>query len=702
MPEIRCPMCSAPNPETAEVCGECGARLKPLVAGGDLGLPPEEAGAPGPPPGAEDGEEDWLARIRSQALTSGGEEPTEEEPRESPAPDWLGRLREADSGYEEGPPEGELPEWMDEFIAAGEESERVAAEGEALEKAEQVPEWLARIRAKQAVQEAAIPEEEDWLERLRQEGEADIPAAEEPPPEMEAAPPREPLEGPMPEHEAEEAIQEGLGAEAEPEALPAESPFFAEDLDMLAEEISLPEAQEEPLEAPPLAPEAPSLAPEDLEGEALPHVPALVPEDQSEVPLVEIGESDLEGVELPDWLEDLRAEIPVSAEEPGEEVESPDLAPATLPSWLEAMRPTDAFRPEIEIEREEEQPVESAGPLAGLRGVLMAEPVVAKPRMATATAAQLEVTERQYAQAELLQRLVEYEQQEVAPPEGRAMRVPFARWAISLVMLVAMLIPFSFERMGIHGYPLPASISPDLAPLIQRIGDQPADRPALVVFDYTPGYTGELSAVAGAVVGQLTQRGYPIATLSTRPTGPPLAERMFASAAAAGAEISHLGYLPGGPTAVQLFSIAPRDAVLSGFHLPQEGEEKDPWAIEGLRQVQRLSDFGLVIVITAGTETARTWAEQTHPWIGETPLIMVLSAGAEPLVRPYYESADPRVDGILTGLPSAVSYRQLSGQPQLVASQWNTFGTGMLAAQLILLAGGAYGFISWLIRRTQG
>jgi len=186
-----------------------------------------------------------------------------------------------------------------------------------------------------------------------------------------------------------------------------------------------------------------------------------------------------------------------------------------------------------------------------------------------------------------------------------------------------------------------------------------------VVFDYTPGYTGELSSVAGAVVGQLTQRGYPIATLSTRPTGPPLAERMFAEAAAAGAQVSHLGYLAGGPTAVQLFSIAPRDAVLSGFHLPREGEEKDPWAIEA-------------------------------------PLIMVLSAGAEPLVRPYFEAADRRVDGILTGLPSAVSYRQLSGQPQLAASQWNAFGTGMLAAQLILLAGGAYGFISWLIRRAQG
>ncbi len=55
------------------------------------------------------------------------------------------------------------------------------------------------------------------------------------------------------------------------------------------------------------------------------------------------------------------------------------LAPATLPSWLEAMRPMETFRPVVEIQPEEEQQVEAAGPLAGLRGVLLAEPVVAMP-----------------------------------------------------------------------------------------------------------------------------------------------------------------------------------------------------------------------------------------------------------------------------------------------------------------------------------
>jgi hypothetical protein len=76
---------------------------------------------------------------------------------------------------------------------------------------------------------------------------------------------------------------------------------------------------------------------------------------------------------------------------------------------------------------------------------------------------------------------------------------------------------------------------------------------------------------------------------------------------------------------------------------------------------------------------------------------MVLSAGAEPLVRPYFESTVPLVDGILTGLPAAVAYQELSGQTVDAALRWDMFGSGMLAVELILLAGTIYGAGSWLL-----
>src|SRR4030067_3643410 len=96
----------------------------------------------------------------------------------------------------------------------------------------------------------------------------------------------------------------------------------------------------------------------------------------------------------------------------------------------------------------------------------------------------------------------------------------------------------------------------------------------------------------------------------------------------------------------------PREAILQGFGLPDEMQEAGTtaWDTPVLREVAALSDFSLVTVITAGTETARIWAEQAKNYMGQTPLVMVLSAGAEPMVRPYYEAPETRGDGIRTRL----------------------------------------------------
>ncbi len=702
MAENRCPMCSTMNQETAEVCSNCGARLKPLV----FETPPSDQQEPAAegisPPATEasgDGD-DWLANIRSDAIMGSGvdDHAAETDAADDAAPDWLGRLREADSSLEEGPPSEEIPDWMDDFLAAGEEVTD-----------EEVPEWLSRVRERREAQTEGQPESdegEDWITRLR----------DDTPDERRAG-----VEGLKPSADEDESIEQPAPRALDPspppdvpdpvpqdEILPEEATpshevgASAPALDRLDEDpqpaVGEPMPPEGEMEWFPVPDES-----ELLDAKGLPHVPALLDEETGEKPLSDISDLNMDSIELPDWLGESKSETPSVA---GEEDEKPDLAPATLPSWLEAMRPVDTFRSEIAIESDEVQPVESAGPLTGLRGVLMAEPVVAMPRTASTAAARLEVTERQYAQAELLQRLVEEEEREIPPVRAEKRRLPLMRWAIALILLLAVILPFGFKQLGVEGYALPSVVSRDLAPLIDLIGNIPTDRPALVVFDYTPGYSGELDTVAGALLEHAVMRSLPIVTVSTRPTGPPLAEGLLNKIGASygavnGENYLHLGYLSGGPTAVQLFAIAPRSVVLSGYHLPESLSEGSVWESPLLQGVHRLSDFNLVIVITAGTDTARTWVEQTQSWIGDTPLVMVLSAGAEPLVRPYFEASEPQVDGILTGLPAAVSYRQYSGLPLDTGAQWDAFGIGMLAIELILIAGGAYGIGLWLIRLRE-
>ncbi len=673
MSEARCPMCSSPHPETAEECAVCGARLTPLVLDSSpLEFSPDEVDRTSP--AGDEGEElgaDWLDRIRADV--SADPDPDEVEQAHSEAedgsPEWLGQLREADSSADEGPPEGKIPDWMDDFAAAGD-----------ADPGEDVPDWLARIRARKAAAPGSTPpdqEGEDWLNDLRaDEGIGEVPhglddlapAIESDDEKLEDAP-APPLD---------------LGALSDVPAVPG-SP----DLVSKTAGAESSAGQEEAYRASP--PDGAKVAPPERPDS---QIPALILEEGGDKPVVEIDDITLESIELPDWIGEMKPDSKA-----GEEAS--DLAPATLPTWLEAMRPVDTFRSDIEIEPEEVQPVEAAGPLAGLRGVLMAEPVVAMPRTSTASSSRLEVTERQYAQAELLHRLVDEEQREVGVRGAERIRVPLIRWGIALVLCLAVVTPFLFERLGMDGFSPPSVVPRDLGPLIALVEAVPTDRPMLVVFDYAPGYSGELATVSNPLLDHAAKRAIPIVTVSTRPTGPPLAELMVKNIDAGrelinGIDYVHLGYLSGGSTAVQLFAIAPRFALLRGFRLPENFEGDSGWDSPILEGVDRLSDFGSVVVITAGTETARTWAEQTNPWIGETPLIMILSAGAEPLVRPYFEAPDKQVDGILTGLPSAVTYEQFNGRSGDARQSWDAFGVGMIAIEIILLIGAGYGIVGWI------
>ena len=694
MAEIRCPMCSAMNADTAEVCSECSARLTPLVID-DSGFEAQESvsdGAIGEEPSDAGVNNDWLDRIRSGIGSTAEPEPIDD-PQESPpvedteAPAWLGEMREVSSEEDDGPSSGEIPGWMGDFIAAGEEDE---VDGE------EVPEWLARIRARQESGEVVEepPEDDAWLERLRDEEGT----------EKEA--------GAQIEREGLEDLAPSPTYQDEPKTDPFSTPI---DLGPLSDFPGVPGSPDRALRRSEVMqaqsevedPGGPSAAEEEVAEDGLPHVPALVKKGAIGQPVVEIDDISLDSVELPDWLSELKPEMPLPGPEDVEEgAARPDLAPATLPSWLEAMRPVDTFRPEIAIEPEDVQAVESAGPLAGLRGVLMAEPVVAMPRSSSAVSGQLEITERQYAQAELLHRLVEEEERDIAIPAGEGRRFPITRWVISLVLFLALVIPGSFERLGFTGFSLPTVVPREMNSFIGLVESLPIDQPALVVFDFTPGYSGELDTVASTILQHMLARSLPIITVSTRPSGSPLAERLLREVSADnplinGAHYLHLGYLSGGPTAVQLFAISPREALLTGFLLPEGLDRASVWQSPLVNDVHRLSDFGVVVVITAGTDTARNWAEQTHPWIEETPLIMVLSAGAEPLIRPYFEATEPRVQGILTGLPSALAYQQLTGQALTVDSRWDAFGALMFAVEAIFIVGALIGAGSWVLNRRQ-
>lgn len=481
-----------------------------------------------------------------------------------------------------------------------------------------------------------------------------------------------------------------------PQVLPTTGPLEepAAAVEPPAAEIAEPEWMKDLKEqtAPPTAATPP--APQGQ----LPHVSALVPGTGEEG-----MDFDLDNVEVPDWLSEAGNMPSEGAIAPDAR---PDLAPATLPTWLEAMRPVDTFRSVVELLPEEEQAVESAGPLAGLRGVLMAEPVVALPRITGIGSTRLNVTERQTTQAEQLAKMVLEELRE-APPVARARRqLPLLRWAVAGLLLLAVALPILL-RLSV--FPLPSVEPIELGRLVNLVAGLPSDQAALIVFDYEPAIAGELEVVAGPLLEDMMAKGVWLATLSTRPTGPPLAERLLRQRAAAfnyksGENYVHLGYLSGGVPAIQLFAANPRQTVLSGFAASAESAEGGSlagWNSPVVEGVQSLSDFSAVVVITAGAESARSWIEQASPYLSEKPLVMVLSAGVEPMIRPYYEALDPQVNGLLSGEPAAVAYELRTGRAGPAVERWNPFSLGILVAELLLICGAFYGVGTWLLHAVR-
>jgi hypothetical protein len=106
-----------------------------------------------------------------------------------------------------------------------------------------------------------------------------------------------------------------------------------------------------------------------------------------------------------------------------------------------------------------------------------------------------------------------------------------------------------------------------------------------------------------------------------------------------------------------------------------------------------------VIVLTDNADTARIWVEQTGAILGQTPLLMAISAQAEPMIRPYYDSQ--QIKGLVTGLAGGKAYEQalqLSGLGQLY---WDSYSLGLFVAECIIIFGSLWSLISvWRNRKS--
>ncbi len=95
------------------------------------------------------------------------------------------------------------------------------------------------------------------------------------------------------------------------------------------------------------------------------------------------------------------------------------------------------------------------------------------------------------------------------------------------------------------------------------------------------------------------------------------------------------------------------------------------------------------------------WIEQTSGARGQSPLVMIASAQAGPMLLPYVNSG--QVNGLVSGLNGAAGAEQANGGlPGYVRGYWDAYSVGLYAAVLLIILGGLLNlWLGFRDRRAQ-
>jgi hypothetical protein len=635
---------------------------------------------------------EWLQEMRS-----GPKESIQEEKSGSELPDWLTTNTSESKGLvEENPlPSSEKSAWLQDIQPGSQPSTEDSGSPETDKMGDtDTPEWLKAIASEtpaDSTLESSLPgaETPDWLiamgSELQDPTEDDIAVDEA----GELASP-DPLTDP--DLSGSDHVNELKTGDIESVWLT--EPTLENEFDQqLAGELLEPVSDE-------LQPDS-ELMPDwlkniDTTDANLSGTPALILDDQ----FSEIGLESSISADMPGWLKTLDtdgATPPPHEEELETGSDADEIKPAELPTWVQAMRPVESMVADLGVpDKHLEKIIETVGPLAGLQGVLPTSPGLGKLRKPLNYSIKLRVSDDQNLQADQLEQMVAVEAQaKTQTLMDKKLPQRILRWVVTALVFLVVALPIVSGRQTTSA---PTIYPPELVAAREIIFGLPPASPVLLVFDYEPAYSGELEVTAASMMDNLLFSGARLAILSTSPTGPALAEHFLNTFQSkynyqSGLQYTNLGYLAGGASGVLSFVLNPSQTI------PQAMDGSLPWQSPLLQDVQSLADFKAMIIITDNSDTARIWVEQAGTTPGAPPLLMAISAQAEPMIRPYYDSK--QIKGLVTGLAGGKAYEQALQLTGLGQQYWDSFSYGLFIAEVMIIFGALWSIVSiWRNRKS--
>ena len=408
--------------------------------------------------------------------------------------------------------------------------------------------------------------------------------------------------------------------------------------------------------------------------------------------------------ELPEWLTDVKPAEQVSApikrslKVPVEDDGSPNPEKANLPAWLAAMRPVESVgMAEIpESRTKPDEVLDQDGDVVTDFGEVAAAGIAAKP---SDLAGGLKISSRQKTNAAILSLIAANAETIEETDKAVVGRFSPALWRTLLAILFigfAILGGTYFAQSGLQ----PVLFPEQVVHTFDKINAIAPEKTVLLAGDFEAAFAGEIRLTSQAVIEHLMRRDMNIALLSINPvdsailSGQITTGQVTVGSYQAGSKVVDLGYLPGGALAVQ-------DLVTSFSGTVPLTANRDITSTQALlKSITVMKDFGAIIVLTDKAETARIWVEQLSDSLGDTPLLIISSAQAAPLIHPYYESG--QVDGVVSGLANGLIYERILGSTGAASRNNSTLQILSVLMAGLILAGGFVSLVKPKMSKGKG
>ena len=229
------------------------------------------------------------------------------------------------------------------------------------------------------------------------------------------------------------------------------------------------------------------------------------------------------------------------------------------------------------------------------------------------------------------------------------------RW-IFLAMALAVAGPILI--IGITGKTLPESPTPAARAVYNAIDALAPGSPVLISFDFDPGSGGELLPMATSLVHQCAARGHRMVFIALWPLGPTLIDQTIKKVIHAdyphlkeGVDYVNLGFQSGNESVMKVTLTDFRKA----FPTTKSGTAVGN--VAALNGITRVSDFPLLITISAGYPGAKEWIQYVISSSGGKIKMVTGCTGVQtPQLFPYYPT---QLSGMLGAIKGAAEYEAL-------------------------------------------